>query len=921
MNNVAVNPEYNSRITPYARIILEDRYMIKGETDPQAAFARAAAAFADDTEHAQRIYEYAAKGWFMFSTPVLANGGTDRGLPISCFGGYVDDSRESICDHYTENAWLSSLGGGIGGYWGHLRSNGQATSRGSKSTGIIPFIKVVDAQMLAFSQGGTRRGSYAAYLDVSHPEIEEFIHIRKPTGGDINRRSLNLHNAVIITDEFMRKITGEDSDPTWQLIDPNSGAVVSIVDARNLWQSIINTRVETGEPYIMFKDTVNAALPQPMRDAGWEVHQSNLCVAPETLVLTRNGYKRIDSLNGKKVEVWNGDNWSKVTVYRTALESKLLRVTFSDGAVLECTPEHKFYIQRTYNKDDVDIVDAKDLQIGDKLEKWALPLSIEEGNLPPLHHAYSQGFYSGDGNTDLPYSWLYASKYCVARRLKGDIGEEHSSCARKTWTHGPMLCKSFVPTGYDRATKLEWLAGLLDADGTVARSNNGDCIQMASVNLNFLREIKLMLSEMGVHSKVTLARVEGEYDLPANDGAGQNKKFKCKEIHRLLIGTSGVKLLLNYGLSCERLEFQDRQDPQRDCLRFVQVVSVEDNDRYDETYCFTEPKRKRGCFNGIVTGQCSEIVLPTDNNRTFVCCLSSLNLEYFQEWKDTTIVEDLIRYLDNVLTYFIDNAPPELAKAVNSAYNSRDLGLGAMGFHSYLQRNSVPFESPLAKAWNRLMFSTIKERAEAESLRLGTERGEAPDMKGTGRRNAHLLAIAPNASSSIICDTSPSIEPIRANMYMQKTLSGSYPIRNKYLEQHLEELGMNTPAVWKSINEHKGSVQHLDIPKDTKKIFKTAPEIDQLWLIEHAADRQPYICQAQSLNLFFVPDEMGSIEASTLHKVHVDAWKKGLKTLYYLRSEAARRVENISVKIERIRTGGATFSPAFEETTCLSCEG
>jgi len=571
---------------------LQDRYMIAGENSPQDAFARAARAFADDEEHAQRLYNYASNLWFMFSTPILSNGGTTRGLPISCFLNYVDDSRGGITGHYTENAFLSSVGGGIGGCWNDVRSVGSKTSSGSESTGVIPFLKVVDAEMLAFSQGVTRRGSYAAYLHMSHPEIEEFLDVRKPTGGDINRKSTNLHHAVIIPDAFMKLIEGatkeEGFDDSWPLIDPHSGKVTKTVPAKTLWVKLIQNRVETGEPYIMFEDTVNEALPESQKNLGLRVHHSNLC---------------------------------------------------------------------------------------------------------------------------------------------------------------------------------------------------------------------------------------------------------------------------------------------------------------------------------------SEITLPTNEYRTAVCCLSSVNLEEYDSWsKCDQFIPDLIRMLDNVLTYFIDNAPPELEKAVFSATRERSIGLGAMGFHAYLQRHHLPFESALAKGRNMAMFKHIKQKAVEASRQLAIERGEAPDAEGTGMRNCHLLAIAPNASSSIICgNTSPSIEPYRANAFVQKTKSGTSLLKNEYLESVLQDLDQDTDEVWKSIMMNEGSVQHLDFLDDyTKDVFKTGVEIDQRWIIDLAADRQQYICQSQSLNVFFP----ANVSKQELHAIHMMAWKKKVKTLYYLRSEAYKRAEKISDEALRQLVVEST-----DENACLACQG
>ena len=568
---------------------LQDRYLVGGEGSPQQAFARAAEAFADDEAHAQRLYDYASKLWFMFSTPILSNGGTKRGLPISCFLNYAEDSRAGITGHYTENAFLSSVGGGVGGYWGDVRSVGSKTSNGSESTGVIPFLKVVDSEMLAFSQGVTRRGSYAAYLPMNHPEIEEFLDVRKPTGGDINRKSTNLHHGVVVPDAFMELIENatkhEGFDDSWPLVDPNSGHVIKTISAKALWVKLIQNRVETGEPYIMFGDTVQDALPDCQKDLGLQVYQSNLC---------------------------------------------------------------------------------------------------------------------------------------------------------------------------------------------------------------------------------------------------------------------------------------------------------------------------------------SEITLPTNEERTAVCCLSSVNLEEYDSWSNNPdFIPDLVRMLDNVITYFIAHAPNELEKARYSAERERSIGLGAMGFHAYLQRHNIPFESAMAKGRNMAMFWHIKSAATTASRKLAMERGEAPDAQGTGMRNCHLLAVAPNASSSIICgNTSPSIEPYRANAYTQKTKSGSSLQKNEYLEDILRDIGMDTDDVWKSIVTNGGSVQHLEFLDDwTKDVFKTAVEINQSWVVEHASQRQPFICQSQSVNLFFPPD----VNKGDLHNVHMLAWAKNLKTLYYLRSEAISRADNVTSQAKR--------EIIFEQSDCLSCEG
>ena len=575
-------------LTDFGKTTLKDRYLLPEENSPQEAFLRAAKAYSDNDEMAQRIYDYSSKLWFMYSTPILSNGGTERGMPISCFLNYVGDSREGLTDHYTENAWLTSIGGGIGGYWGDIRSDGVKTSGGSQSSGTVPFLKVVDSEIMAFSQGKTRRGSYAAYMNVSHPEILEFLDIRKPSGGDIHRKCLNLHHGINITNDFMELIEKCIQEPTyddtWNLIDPHTKEIVRKVSARDLWLKILENRVATGEPYICFIDHINDALPETQKKLGLSVRHSNLC---------------------------------------------------------------------------------------------------------------------------------------------------------------------------------------------------------------------------------------------------------------------------------------------------------------------------------------TEITLPTNEDRTAVCCLSSVNLEKYDEWKnDKLFISDLVRFLDNVLQSFIENAPDSVFRAKFSATQERSIGLGAMGFHAYLQKNNIVFESVMAKAKNKIMFKHIKDEAVKESQRLAVKRGEAPDMEGTGMRNAHLLAIAPNASSSIICGTtSPSVEPFRANAYVQKTMSGSFLVKNKFLEKLLETKGINNEKTWTSILGNRGSVLHIkELSSWEKDVFKTAIEINQSWIIEHAADRQEFICQGQSLNVFVPAD----VNIKELHDTHMLAWKKKLKTLYYCRSEAIKRAELVSKKVER------TIIP---EADCLACEG
>jgi ribonucleoside-diphosphate reductase alpha chain len=568
---VRVDRSRDALLTEFGRATLTDRYLMPGE-EFQDLFGRVASQYGDDQAHAQRIYDYMSKLWFMPATPVLSNGGTNRGLPISCFLNEASDSLDGILGLWNENVWLASKGGGIGSYWGNLRSIGEKVGAVGKTSGVIPFIRVMDSLTLAISQGSLRRGSAAVYLPIWHPEIEEFIEIRRPTGGDPNRKALNLHHGIQISDAFMRAV---ETDQPWALRSPKDQSVVRSVSARALWIRILTARIETGEPYLIFSDHVSRAQPEHHKLAGLEVKTSNLC--------------------------------SEIT----------------------------------------------------------------------------------------------------------------------------------LPTGKDHH--------------------------------------------------------------------GQD--------------------------------------------------------------------------------------------RTAVCCLSSLNLEYWFEWeKHPTFIEDVMRFLDNVLQDFIDRAPAGMEKAKYSAMRERSVGLGVMGFHSFLQSLNVPWESVVAKVWNRKMFRQIRAQADTASQVLADERGACPDAEeyGVKERFSHKMSLAPTASISIIAgNSSPGIEPIAANVFLQKTLSGSFSVRNRHLQKLLAEKGMDTDAIWSSITTTKGSVQHLDfLSEQEKAVYKTAFELDQRWVIEHAADRAPFVCQSQSVNVFLP----ANVHKRDLHQIHFMAWKKGVKSLYYCRSLSIQRADTVSDK-------------------------
>ena len=573
---------------------LQESYMKEDEDSPQQRFAFVSKQFSSNDEHAQRLYDYASKHWLSYSTPILSFGRSKKGLPISCFLNYINDTAEGLVENLSETNWLSMLGGGVGIGFGIRASD-------DKSTGVLPHLKTYDSSSLAYRQGKTRRGSYAAYLDISHPDITMFLEMRKPTG-DQNLRCLNLHHGINISDRFMQLIEKCMSDPEaddrWNLTDPHTGEVRDTVSAKSLWQKILEMRMETGEPYLHFVDASNRGLPEWLKDKGLKINQSNLC---------------------------------------------------------------------------------------------------------------------------------------------------------------------------------------------------------------------------------------------------------------------------------------------------------------------------------------SEIILPTNEKRTAVCCLSSVNLEHYDAWsKSTTFLKDVAEMLDNVLQHFIDNAPETVSRAVYSAKQERSIGIGALGFHAYLQKNSIPFEGFMAKSTNIRMFKLIRGKLDEANLELGKNRGEAIDARGTGRRFSHVMAIAPNASSSIIMgNTSPSIEPYRANAYRQDTLSGAHLNKNKHLDVIIKDKvaknsRLDYDKIWSSIIANDGSVQHVTcLDEKEKEVYKTAMEIDQRWVVEHASTRQEWIDQGQSVNLFFRPD----VNIKYLHAIHYLAWKQGMKTLYYCRSEKLGKADKVSKRIERDVIKEIDFKSMIDGEDCVACEG
>lgn len=711
----------DSLLTDFSKKTLSGFYMEKDEGF-QERFARAAAFYGSNASHAQRLYDAASRFHMMYSSPLLSNApmvghaSIGEALGISCFLSDIADTREGLVEHEKEIRWLTMMGGGCGAHW-----NTRAESK--KSNGMVPFQTCIDSAMTAYAQSTTRKGSYAAYFNIRHPNALEMLLIRTPTG-DVGRKCLGTgyHHAVIITRDFMETVK---NDEVWQFIDPHDGTVRHEMPARNLWELLLETRLRTGEPYFFFKEAAQRDLPQHLKDQGFEIKSSNLCVSGDTLVRTKQGNRKIIDLIGKEVEVWNGSEWSMVVPRKTSDSSRMLRIEFGYGKTeLVCTKQHRFYIQALDGT--TTRIEASKLVTGDILEAWSDP-------------------------------------------------------------------------------------------------------------------------------------------------------------------ETGEKI-------------------------FATVSNIEDVPGQMPTYCFTESKRGRGMFNDVVTGQCGEIFLPTTPDRTAVCCLSSLNAEHSEDWAPT-LPGDIIEMLDNVLEDFIARAPKELWRAVKTAKEERAVGLGMMGFHYALQRRGIAFESEEARSFNRALFRDVREKAEAKSRELAISRGEPLAMKGTGRRNLMLMAVAPNANSAVIANTSPSIEPVSANFYTHRTRAGSFPVKNKYLVDRLKEIGRDDADTWKSIVSNAGSVQHLTFLSDhDKEVFKTASEIDQRWLITHAADRNEFVDQGQSLNLFFKP----GVALQYVSDVHRLAYEKGLKSLYYLRTTSASRADDITKQAQRkvlevYKKRDSVFSAAFNK--------
>lgn len=912
-------------------------YKNEHEESPQETFARAATCYSfGDYAFAQRIYDYVSQQDFMYASPVCSNAVevnwpefgehqfkeagdwlqanvTPEGMPISCFLSVIEDSKAGLTVTDSEAKELSMAGGGVG----ILMAN---RSPDEKSTGIMQHAAVYDAVVGAYRQRATRRGSAAVYADITHPEIRQFIHMRDPTSGGVDgKKCFDLNNAVNIPDSFMEAVIKGESV---ELVDPKHGRTGRMEDARALWKDIMQVRKDTGEPYMLFIDTCNRNLPKQITNPRYKVRQSNLCVAPETMVLTDKGNFPIENLAGQSVNVWNGQEWSEVEVVQTGSNQKLVTVTTDFGQTMDCTEYHKFYTQADYKGTIVE-KRAAELKPGDKLIKFDLP--VIEGSLT-LEKAYTNGFFTGDGFTSTKtghnHIYLYHEKRKLAHLMEGIIGWNHNENTNRQQSRAVGLKhKFFVPDAtYTIQSRLEWFAGWVDADGTIARNGTNHSLQAASIEFEFLREVQFMLQTLGVVSKIQELREEGVYQLPANDGTGEFKGFNCQTAYRLLVSSNGLYKLAVLGFKTNRLTW-DKRLPQREAERFVTIKSVEDKGRYDDTYCFTEHKRGMGVFGGILTGQCSEITLYTSFKRTAVCCLSSVNVERYDHWKDTQLIADLTRLLDNVLEYFVRLAPPSLSRAVYSAKKERAVGIGAMGWHSYFMSKGIPYESGgfnSAIQHINMIQKNMHKAAHAESLRLGALRGEPEDVEGSGYRNSHLFATAPNASSSSMLDVSPAGEPWAGLCFNAQGRAGSFLIKNKHFKACLQKYGKDTDEVWDQVVEDTGSCQNLDFMSEhDKEVFKTLRDISPMWIIEHASVKQPYICQSQSVNIHVPAD----ISLPEMTAIHMKAWQAGLKSLYYCRSATALNVKIGNGRDAPLNARAVRKTIEFDTNECISCEG
>lgn len=817
-------------------------------------------------EAEDKFFEMLWKGWLSPSTPVMANMGTDRGMPVSCSGTVVSDSVDGFYSNLHEVAMLTKNGFGTASDLSNVRPRGTPISVGGKASGVLPVIKEHVQAMRNVAQGTARRGAWAAYLDIEHGDFYEVVdHILSDPD--------DLNIGWTVKQQFIDKLNAGDKECV----------------AR--FQRAMKVKMITGKGYFFFVDKANNKRPQMYVDNGMFINNSQLCVAPETLVLTDEGYQQIVDLENEHVNVWNGKEFSNVVVKKTGENQKLIRVVTNSGFELECTPYHKFYIaMRKPNTGNRWVVEkrAHELVEGDKLIKCNFP--IIEGSETFLY-AYDNGLFSAEGcNTDQGKRlYLYHDKRAVKGHLS-DIYKKWTVQERlnREYSHSDLLMdKFFVPTGdYTIKSKLEWFAGLCDGDGTIARCGDTQSLQVSSTNKNFLLEAQMMLQTIGVSSKVTVMHEAQDRMMPLNNGTGDMGMFSCQTSYRLLIGQTGICTMQDMGFKTYRLALTNHR-PNRECSQFVKVVAVIDEGRFDDTYCFTEPKEGMGVFNGILTGQCSEIMLFNDEEHTYTCVLSSMNAAKYNEWKDTASAYWATIFLDCVASEFVEKAKniPGLEKAVRFTEKGRALGLGLCGLHSLFMSEMISFESFEAHMLSQEISASISEQAKKATKDLAVMLGEPEWCKGYGVRNTHLIAIAPTKSSSLLmAGISEGINPDPAMCFTQLTSAGEMERVNPILLNLMKEKGVYSKKNIQSIVEKQGSVQGVDwLTDDEKLVFRTAFEINQKSILRLAAARSAYVDQGQSLNLFFPADE----DPAWIAEVHKEAFENpDILALYYIYTQA-----------------------------------
>jgi len=881
---------------------LQRGYLLQGEVPRdmyQRLAAAAAAHYPNDLSLEERFFDAMWKGWLCPASPVLSNLGAKRGLPISCYSVHVGDSVAEIFDKNTELAMLSKNGGGVGIYLGDVRGRGSAITALGASEGIIPWAKVYDTTTVVVSQGGVRRGATAIYLPIEHLDIDEFLQIRRPMG-DINRRCMNTNQAVCISDQWMKDMLAGD------------------VKKRLLWQEILRARVETGEPYIFFTDAVNEQSPECYKTRDLKVKTSNICcIAGDTLVVTKEfGPVQIRDLVNRTVTVWDGDAWVTNESFASYGNDSVFRVHLKDGSFVDANKKHRWFAASTY----YDIAAGRypeictsELREGMWLESHSIPYPGTE----TTSGAYLKGFLLGDGTSvknSRPQLAVYFTKYdCIpellssALEVKVDAGlftncieglsfrEEVDTtgsqgtwgCQRRRSMQGLSARKmelypwaSSYKMGlprevfkWSRATVMKFLSGLFDADGTVSK---GWSLQFSSQHRSFIDDLQLLIKTLGYSSGVDQCRAETEF------------RSDC---WRLTVSSYDAYEMAKE-LTCRRLTFRGTR-PNRKSTGWRKIIKIEELPEPVEVFCPKIPSTgKFALANGLMTGN-TEITLYTDPEHTFVCCLSSLNLAKWDEWKETDTVQLAILFLDAVMEDFLVQTEGKYGfeAAHRFARKGRPLGLGVLGWHTALQERGLPFDSFGAMQLNAQIFKHIREEADLATAKLATEKGEPEWCTGSGRRNTHTIAIAPTVSNSAISGgVSAGIEPIAANVFAVKSAKGTFMRTNQTLKAILAGMGKDAPEVWATINAAAGSVQGLSFLSDEQKsVFLTARELNQHAVIRQAAQRQKWVDQGQSLNLFFPVNA----DPKYIHQVHIEAWEQRLKTLYYLRSEGVLRGDSI----------------------------